>query len=113
MPEISISDKMYGSAMEFKRVFETVIDGEIEQDTYFEVLLGQGVDAMIEALLGPLGHDTLLRSIQQLGAKYPEQVYSYIAETMKSGESANIREQFKRQIGFRLPLENRGESGTK
>lgn len=110
MPEINVSSDIYRRCLEFKRVFDAVVDEEVDQSVYFEVLLGQGVDAMIDALLGSLDHSTLLRSIQQLGHEHPEQVYTHMVKTMRRGEHARIREQVQRQIGFHLPQKDEDDS---
>ena len=44
---------------------------------------------------------TILQSFQQLGTKYPAEVYNYIAETLRRGGEIN-KEELKKTLGFRV-----------
>jgi hypothetical protein len=106
MPEISISEDTYERLAAFKGVVEAVIEEEIDFDTCADLILGQGIDAMLADLLGPLDPGTLLKSVQQLGAEHPAQVYSHFAETMRRGADVQqARESVRRQLGFQTHLE--------
>jgi hypothetical protein len=110
MPEISISEDTYERLVAFKEVVEVVIEEEIDFDTCADLILGQGIDAVLADLLGPLEPGTLLKSVQQLGAEHPAQVYSHFAETMRRGADVQqARERVRRQLGFYTPSET--ESG--
>lgn len=103
MPRITVSKEMHKRLEEFKRVVEAVLEEDLSLDDCAETILGLGIDYMLDDLLGPLESTVLLRSFQQLGAKYPVQVYRYIAETLKEGAAAQEQEAMRRRLGFRKP----------
>lgn len=101
MPKITISDEMYRRVEEFKCVVETVIEEDLSLDSSVELILVLGIDSMLDDLLGSLEPTILLRSIQQLGSRYPVQVYRYIAETLKGGVAVREQEAMRSRLGFR------------
>jgi len=101
MHKVTISDKSHARLVEFKRVFDTVMDEEMSFDEYVETVLLISIDHMLADLMAPLEHSTLVRSFQQLGSEHPEQVYGYVAETLRRGAYARGREEMKQWIGFR------------
>jgi hypothetical protein len=101
MPEIAVSEEMYARATAFKDVIEAITDEEISFDDCVEVILSQGIDSMLADLLGSQDLDTLLKSFQQLGSKYPSQVYHYVAEIWREGGIALDRERIRHKLGFR------------
>lgn len=103
MPKITVSKEIYKRLEEFKRVVEAVLDEELSQNVCAEMILGLGIDYMLDNLLGPLEPTVLLRSFQKLGAKYPVQVYRYLAETLVEGAAAQEQEEIRNRIGFRKP----------
>jgi hypothetical protein len=110
MPEITISEEAHRRLVEFKCVVETVIEDEIDLDDCAEMILEMGIDSMVEDLLGSLDSTVLLHSIQQLGAKYPMQVYQYIAETLKQGAPSEAQREMQRQLGFDVPKKKTKEN---
>lgn len=103
MQSLTISDEVYTRLVEFKRVFDTVMDEEISFDEYVETVLLISIDHMLADLMAPLEHSTLVRSFQQLGSEHPEQVYGYVAETLRRGAYARGREEMKQRAGFVAP----------
>lgn len=101
MPTIEMSQTAYDRVNAFKQVIEGVIEQEIDISECFELVLSQGLDAMLHELLAPLDATMLLHSLDRLAAIYPAQVYSYVAETMRQGANAQGRESIKRRMGFR------------
>ncbi|MCI2430735.1 hypothetical protein LM602_09010 [Candidatus Acetothermia bacterium] len=100
MPEIAISAEIYTRIKGFKQVAEAVLESDIDFEKCVELILEQGIDSMLADILGSVEYDTLLNSFQQLGAQYPEQVYGYVAETLRKGDAAQERERIKRKLGF-------------
>jgi hypothetical protein len=105
MPKITISKETYNSMVKFKEVVEAIIDEKMNIDSCAELILRQGMDAMLAALLSSQDQDTLLQMIQQLGSQYPAQVYKYVAEVLKKGAVAQEQASLKRQLGFALPTD--------
>lgn len=101
MPEITVSKEIYERVVEFKQVVEAVLEEEISFDDCAALILGQGIDSMLTNLLGSVDATTLLNSLQQLGSKYPAQVYRYVADTLRRGAAAQERESMRQKLGFR------------
>lgn len=100
MPDISVSENTYVRLSEFKQVVEAVIEDELDFSTCSEIVLVQGLDAMLADLIGPLDKATILASFQQLASKTPADVYAYVADMIKQGAVAQQQEEMKGRIGF-------------
>lgn len=96
---IEISGELHKRIAAFKEVIEAVMDEKYEMNNFVARLLDEGVDLLLEKLLANVPPETFLQSFQQLGAKYPTEVYSYIAETLRRGGEIN-KEELKKAIGF-------------
>lgn len=97
--KIEINEELHRRIKSFKEVIEAVIDEQLELSGCVEVILDRGINSMLEDLLGQVEPATLLQSFQQLGTKYPAEVYSYIAETLHRGGEIN-KEELKKTLGF-------------
>lgn len=97
--KIEVNFKTYQRVKAFKEVIESVMGEKYEMDDFVEGLLDNGIDLLLEKLLGNVEPEILLQSLQQLGAKYPTEVYSYIAETIRRGGQIN-KEKLKEKLGF-------------
>ena len=100
MHKVNISDGIYNKISGFKQIVECVIEEEIDMESYIQFVLDKGVDFLLNDLIGSLEQNILLDSFKILGSRYPNQVYSFIAEIMKKSASDEKRKAFKRQIGF-------------
>ena len=101
--QISISEETYRRLKEIKHVVEAVLEEKMGLDECAEIVLVLGIDSILEDLLGSLDSAVLLSSLQQLGARYPVQVYRYIADTLKKGAASQEREAMRRRLGFHEP----------
>jgi hypothetical protein len=110
MPEITVSDKAYARLVEFKSVFEAVMEQDIGFDAYVESILTMGIDAILGSLMNSLDQKTLLKSFQQLGAEYPAQVYQYVVKTLKQGAIVRNREAMRQQLGAALSADQESEA---
>lgn len=97
--KLEINKESEDRIIAFKKVIEAVIDEEIELNDCIEIILDRGINSMTEDILGQVDSKILLLSFQQLGSKYPLEVYSYIADTIQRGEEINKKE-LKRNFGF-------------
>ena len=79
-----------------------MLEEEISLGDCAEIVLGIGIDSMLEAMVGPLESTILIRLFHQLGARYPVQVYRYIAEMWKQGAAVEEQQEMREQLGFRL-----------
>lgn len=100
MPEITVSQDVYNQLLAFKQVIEAVIEDKLDVNTCAELVLDQGLNAMLAELIGPLDTSTLITSFQQLAAKSPAEVYSFVTETIKRGAAVQQQEEMKRRLGF-------------
>lgn len=100
MAQLTINDDLYNRVAQFKQVVEAVIEESIGFDEYMALIVGRGVDSMLADILGHADQPTMLTSFQQLGSKYPAQVYAYIAEVLQTGAAIHEREQLRKKIGF-------------
>ncbi len=97
---VDISDEMLHRIHAFKQVVETVVEEELDFPAYMELLLHQAINSMVADLLEPVDREILVRSLQQLGAEHPEQVYGFIAKTLKTGAADMARRTVKKRLGF-------------
>jgi hypothetical protein len=100
MPELRISKEVHTRIKEFKQIIEAVVGEEMDIDKCAELILGQGIDAMLADIVGSVDDATLLKSFQQLGSQFPSQVYRYVAEALRKGIASQAIESLARQIGF-------------
>lgn len=99
MPEITVSEKAYTGLVEFKSVFDSVTEENIGFDVYVESILTVGIDSILGSLMESLDQKTFLRSFQQLGTEHPEQVYRYVAKTLRQGANVRNREAIRQKLG--------------
>ena len=102
MTEITVSDKAYTRLVEFKSVFEAVIEEDVGFDAYVESILTMGIDAILRALMESLDQNALLKSFQQLGAEYPAQVYRHVVKTLRQGAIVRSRAAMRQRLGAAL-----------
>ena len=100
MPKLTVSGELFTRVSAFKPVVDSLVDEAIPFDEYVALVLGQGIDSMLTDILASVDDATLLRSFQQLGAQHPENVYSFVAETLRRGSAAPSREEARRRLGF-------------
>jgi len=106
MPDITVTDETYTRLSEFKQVVEAVVDEQLDFATCAETVLIRGMDSMLEDLIGSQEVSTLIASFQQIAARFPAQVYAFVAETLKRGASAQQQDQLRRKLGFSIPHED-------
>ncbi|HTC94363.1 MAG TPA: hypothetical protein VK699_13060 [Terriglobales bacterium] len=100
MPEVRVSKEVHVRIKEFKQIVEAVIGEEIGLDTCAELILGQGMDAMLAEIIGSVDKTTLLKSFQQLSSQFPSEIYGYVAETLRTGVATQLKEEIRQRIGF-------------
>jgi len=107
-PKIEISTELNNRIKAFKEVIEAVIDEKMELNGCIELIFDRGINSMIEDLLANVEQTILLQSFQQLGTKYPAEVYGHIAETLRRGGEIN-KEELKKTLGFQMDTETNSE----
>lgn len=80
-----------------KPFVEAVLEEEIEDQQYFELVIQEGITAMCRQLLDSLEPETLVQSFLQLAHEHPRQVFAFMAGRMTSG--AELRRQ-EAKIGW-------------
>lgn len=99
MKEITVSDKAYTRLVEFKSVFEAVMEETLDFDAYVESIMKMGIEAVMRALIESLDENALLKSFQQLGAEFPAQVYPHVVKTVRQGAIVRSRAAIRQRLG--------------
>ncbi|MBL8822279.1 MAG: hypothetical protein JNJ77_06785 [Planctomycetia bacterium] len=104
MPKVTLSKEMHERVTQFKNLVEAVAQAELDIDTCTEVILQRGIDLMLSELLGQVGEEALLTTVQKLGSRHPAQVYNFIAEVWKIGVDEEKQEQLRNRFGFHATM---------
>ena len=98
MPEVKIElqEPYYSMLVSFKPVVETVIEGELDFDSYVVTVIWRGVQAILEDIV-PKDPETLMKSIVLMHESNPEFVASFINRMLLEGTE---RESAKQRLGF-------------
>ena len=107
MTQIRVSDDLGDRVAQFKKVVEAVLEQKISFDNCMALVIGQGIDSMLADILGHVDPTTMLTSFQQLGSRYPAEVYAYVAEVLRKGAAAKERERLRKKLGFYKPSPRR------
>jgi hypothetical protein len=108
---VAISRDTYDRVDAFRPVVEAVLGEPVSVQDCVEILVLLGLDAALADLLGPQPPEILLRSIQQLGRRYPREVYGYLAETLKEGAAIQEQKRLRERLGFQTPPPREGMGG--
>lgn len=100
--KLMISDEMDLRLQQFKKVAEAILDREISDDDWAELVLGRGLNGILEDVIGPQDKQILIESFQLLARQYPKEVCEFMVDILRRGEES-IREAAKRKIGYELP----------
>lgn len=103
MPQITVSDDVLNRLTEFQRLLGVVVGEHVCTNVCAEVVLGRGMDWMLAEIVAPTGAETLLTTIQKLGARHPAEVYRFVAEAIVAGMNQQHKETVKQKIGFPPP----------
>lgn len=85
---------------QFKQVVEAVLGEELNPEGCAALLLNRGIHAMMEDIIGTLDPAILQDFVQQLGTRYPAEVYASVAENLARGASEVQKQRLRRRIGF-------------
>lgn len=86
MNSITISDQLHSKVVAFKEVMEAVLGERMAFDTYIELVLDDGIEAIFENLLPLFDHRSLIRSFNELSSREPVLVFEHVAERIRAGE---------------------------
>lgn len=103
MPAVEISEDTYQRLQEFRGVVNAVMDEELDTQSCADLIFQQGLDSMLQDILGPQDRAILLQSFQQLAARDPGVVYRYVAEAIRTGKEVHERESRRPRMGFSTP----------
>lgn len=111
MPHVAISEDIYNRALAFKPVVEAVLNIELQEQGFIELLLRLCPDLLLNEFLGGANSAGLLRLLQQLGQAEP-QIYGVMAHVMAQNELKTMEEaqrsEMKRTLGFPEPARGDG-----
>lgn len=102
---ITISDELADRITAFTPVVEAILEETPALEVYVEILMREGLDSMLADVVHPEDTASLLSFVQQLGAAHPNEVYGFLATTLRRGEDVQARERMRRRMGFHPPSE--------
>lgn len=102
MPVVPIPEEIHAQVRAFKPLVEAVIGDALDEADFVGFLLKQAMTAMLGDLVGQ-DPATILLSLQKLADAYPAEVYSFVLESLRSGEGLIDPEGARQRIGFQPP----------
>jgi hypothetical protein len=98
---VQISNELHKRIAAFKPVIETVMDEKYEMEDFVAGLLDNGINLLLEKLLGNVPANALWQSLQQLGTKYPVEVTD-LSPTRSAGATKPARQNKRTKSAFGL-----------
>lgn len=100
MPKLryEISDELQRKLASFKKVVNSVLEEEIPDDAYVDLVIDQGIKSMLGDIM-PKDVDVLRTTIERISEANPEFLFDFVAEILKRGESIN-KASIKQKLGF-------------
>jgi hypothetical protein len=92
MPNVNLSKEVYAYLKAFVPVMRATADEDYDVSKAAETLIVYGINESLALLHSAQGSDLLLKIIQQLASRHPEQVFGYMAETMSQGAEIHRQE---------------------
>lgn len=65
MPKVTLSKEIYERVTQFKKLVEAVAEAELDVNTCTEVIIQRGIELMLNELLGQVGEEALLTTVQE------------------------------------------------
>ena len=84
--QIEISDDIEKRIKGMMQLIEAVLNEEVTFDNSLKLIVNEGLNSMLNDLIGNQDCYTLISSMQQLASRYPNEIYQYMAEILKKGE---------------------------
>lgn len=94
--EIVVSDNLEEKLDAFKKIVDTVLDEETEQNDYLIIVLSEGLKALLKTVI-PQDNEVLWKTIENMANKNPRFVSNFVADTIKQGEDIK-KEELKEEI---------------
>lgn len=102
MPRITISRETARSIRAFQTLSDQLLGESLPPEQCAEALILTGLRAILDGLWRQHNPDILIETLQKLAARFPEQVYPFLAEVLVTGE--RIKQERAREapvLGFR------------
>src|SRR5689334_7079075 len=77
--QLILNDDVEKRVTEFKRVIEAVVRQELDLQETISLIIERGMDSMLADILGDIDQATWLASFHQLAARYPAEIYGFVA----------------------------------
>lgn len=88
---VELDDECYKRLMEFKKVFDHLMERETTDNNYFNLMLEAGIDNMLEHVM-PEDSDVLLSTLKEINKEDPEFFSNFILKTLdKSSDDKKIK----------------------
>jgi hypothetical protein len=102
MPRINVSKETHARLQAFQRVVRALTNEEKSLDELAETLIRYGIDETLATLWGALEPGMLVKTLLDLAARHPEQIFDLTADYLEAGAGV-IDEELSRRFGFRPP----------
>jgi hypothetical protein len=102
MPRLNISRDTYNRLKAFLALGEQLLGESMTVEQCAEALMFMGMRATLDGIWKPHDPNTLIDTLQNLATTYPQQVYPFLADILKTGQQIiQEREQDSPTLGFR------------
>ena len=94
--EIIIPDDLKEKIDAYKKIVDTVLDGETEVNDYLKLVLSEGLKTLLKTVI-PQDNETLWKTIENMSNENPKFVSNFVADILKRGEIIK-KEELKEEI---------------
>ncbi|RLF05385.1 MAG: hypothetical protein DRJ60_05665 [Thermoprotei archaeon] len=91
---IKIDEEEYRMIINFKKVYDAVIEAESDFNDYMRDVIREGLDKMLTDL-PPKNVNVLLRTLQAMFRENPEFVCNFIVQVLKKGSNISQEEEVR------------------
>lgn len=96
--ESSFSEQTKKMLTSFKKVVDTIIEGEMPLSDYVEIIVDKGIKSILSDII-PKEPEVLWNTIERISESNPEFFAEFVVEVLKKGEESN-RKAAKQKLGF-------------
>ncbi|MHC1628743.1 MAG: hypothetical protein ACXQTI_07935 [Candidatus Nezhaarchaeales archaeon] len=91
---IKVDEEEYRMIINFKKVYDAVIEAESDFNDYMRDVIREGLDKMLTDL-PPKNVNVLLRTLQAMFRENPEFVCNFIVQVLKKGSNISQEEEVR------------------
>lgn len=98
---MNLDKELEAYALPFKPIAEQIVEGELSDDEYLNIVVGLGVEKMVEEIIRPREASVLWNTILGVLARDPGGFAEFMLETLEVGaadDSSSRAERWERYI---------------